>query len=345
MRRWQWVTIVAVLVVAVLWVGALVATVPTTPADLARPAPLAAPDSFRSQPVWAQGAVVHVGRRAVDVGTWVVRELRASAYGVFVAVARKQSGSEGSEDWRFLDARGLHRLPGDVRTAPVVSPDGRYAGWVDRSGPRGLAGRIAQVVVVDLRTGKVVLTDHEGMGGSLGDDLGDRYEELPPRVVGFDPTWAYWVDATGSGTPRRARLHGDHTSQVTARTSPAVALVGVPGVVERGVFRLDGGESGYLSPMARWTFVASYDQLRIWNARTREPVPVRFGGKAVRFGGWTGPRRFLAVVTAQRREGVDPVGDRRRARIVSCVLPRGACTDLARVTGPDSVVLGVPIQP
>lgn len=274
--------------------------------------------------------------------------LRPTAYGVFVDLSR-YVGPDAGSSWYFFDRSGVRDLPAGViaPAAPVVSADGRHAAWMELDGPRRPAGRIAQLVVTDLSTGRVVLRDHHGMGGGSGDDLAELYEELPPTVDGFVDGWVYWTDATGSGRHWRTRLIDGQREHVPDYSEPGqsgpelpLRLLGARGTVEGGRFQTsaDGGEVAYLSPSRRWTLVPRPNEtLQLWDARGHQRVRPGFGGRHVRFVGWTGPYRLAALVTRQSRSDWDPGHDRRPARLVRCILPDGSCTLVVRVTGPDSV--------
>jgi hypothetical protein len=78
-------------------------------------------------------------------------------------------------------------------------------------------GRLAKVVVVDLRTGGTLVHTTRGMGG-WRDDLTDLYEELEPTFLGFDDGHAYWTNPTGHGerwrwdlSTRKAEPDGRYT--------------------------------------------------------------------------------------------------------------------------------------
>ncbi len=83
----------------------------------------------------------------------------------------------------FYDGTSLEQIDDVYRNEVVTSPDGELAAWIDRTGPERPAGQVAQVVVVEVRTGDVVFSSAEGMGGEKGDDLPVLYGELPPTVV------------------------------------------------------------------------------------------------------------------------------------------------------------------
>ncbi len=86
-----------------------------------------------------------------------------------------------------------------------VSPDGRYAGWIDYDGPKRPVGRLAEVVVVDLSTGAEVFRNHDDMGGA-DDDLDNLYEDAGLGFRGFDDDYVYWQTAEGSPSSKRARI-------------------------------------------------------------------------------------------------------------------------------------------
>ena len=180
------------------------------------------------------------------------------------------------------------RIPGGS-TAVVGSPDGRYAGWVDREGPWTIAGRIAEVVVVDLQTGRAVFRDHENMGGAWGDELPVLYGELEPRFVGFDDEGrAYWQDAAGHGERWRVDLDPGKRRTSRATTPPGATRARSATPTTRAsasrcrcaadavVDPLLGVATGSLSPDGRFVLGSVYRQrLQVTVAGTGRRRPPR----------------------------------------------------------------------
>ena len=177
-----------------------------------------APRFAEQQLTWAHGTTLRYGHEEIPLEARAER-LATSAYGFFVlqVEGRDRLRSVAERRMVFVDGDTAQEVPGEVSEVRT-SLDGRYAGWIDRDGPLRPAGRIAQVVVVDLEGGEVVFVDHSGMGGGFGDDLGDRYEELPPTFLGFDAdsSHAYWYDAEGAGNRRRVDLATGEVSDASA---------------------------------------------------------------------------------------------------------------------------------
>jgi hypothetical protein len=243
----------------------------------------------------------------------------------------------------FFDGRTLRRLPGDPDTVRV-SPDGRFAGWVDRRGPRGPFGRIAQVVVVDVRTGTALLRTSRGMGSLLDVNITDSYAETPPTFAGFDARHAWWTDADGAtwrwdvlGGSRPDRVRGVGNAAVGRGGRQAGTLVVVahgrplPGVT--------GGQPGQLSPDRRFlAATASTGRMPVTDPRTGRRVPVDHGGRAVDLGGWR-PGGLFALVHPVPPARLDLPAGRSTGRIVDCALPSGRCRTVARVHHTSTVVL------
>ena len=120
------------------------------------------------------------------------------------AVAAPSPGPEHRLRASLVDGRSTTPIQGEPADIKV-SPDGRYAGWIDFHGPKRAVGRLAEAVVVDLRTGETVLRNHDDMGGPT-DDLGDLYEDAEVSFLGFDETYAYWDTPTGEHQRRRAAI-------------------------------------------------------------------------------------------------------------------------------------------
>ena len=168
--------------------------------------PAAEPRFDTQQVAWAHLRTLHYGDEQFTLPRRI-RGLAVSDFGFFVRLSDDDT-MDGPSRWGFFDGEEWLPVGGDPTGEISVSADGRYAGWVDQDGPLRPAGRIQEVVVADVSRGEPVLKDHSGMGGGVGDDLGDRYEELAPTFLGFDAgsEHAYWTDAEGHGTRKRADL-------------------------------------------------------------------------------------------------------------------------------------------
>ncbi|GAA1910304.1 hypothetical protein [Nocardioides marmoribigeumensis] len=308
------------------------------------------------QVAWAYGRTLHYGDEQLTLPRRV-RGLAVTDYGFFVELA-----DDGTRDafttWGFFDGETWTALPGNTRgTQVVASPDGRYAGWVDQHGPLRPAGRIREVVVVDARTGETVLTDHSHMGGSFGDDLGDRYEELDPTFLGFDEdgTHAYWTVAEGSGTRYRADLATGEVEAAPERNpggefpeEPVSVVVDAYRGRRAGASPESGPvdlQYGLYSPDQRFAVdVSAPDRTEVFDASTGKRVPVDFPDRAQYFGGWLPDDSFYVVGTGKRIESYDPVGpDPTEGRVVVCRLPAGTCEQRSEVPGLYRLV--VPGQP
>ena len=291
---------------------------------------------------WALGSTIHHGETTYDVSPHVIRGLVPTAYGWFVRLAETFADGSGSR-WSFFDGEELHPISEDARTVHA-SPDGRYAGWVDRHGPLRPAGRIAKVVVVDLVTGEVVLDTHDGMGGGLGDDLEARYSELPPTFLGFDDEFAYWTDAEGHGT----RTRWSRVTGVTERAEregggegpehlgrPVDQYSGSPIGVQDGRAVHDGGTAGRLSPDGRYIAETGFTgRLSFYSARTGRPVRADLGHRWAFFGGWLDDDRIYVLTRDRFSDGFDPSKpDRTTGFLTLCSLDTGRCRDLEEVTG------------
>ena len=257
--------------------------------------------------VFAEWTTLHVGDTAYDLGRRRVQELDRTPYGVFVRAGHRTF---------FFD--GETRTPIDeVDREVITSPDGELAAWIDRTGPERPAGQVAQVVVVRTRTGETVFSTAEGMGGEEGDDLADRYEELPPRVVDLTDERLVWVDAAGSGSYVVTDLA---TGESTLRDREPRLL-----------------------PTSGWRFRSPDGEYRV-TARSTYRVRVHpeqpdFGHRWVRQGGWLGPHTMLALGQDTRALRYNPRRpDTTPGVVLSCDLATGECEQLAEVGGARDVV-------
>jgi hypothetical protein len=300
---------------------------------------------------WAQGDRIHYGRRTFDIGALEIRDLRPAAYGFFVLLGEPGGDPfHGSEDrWHFFDGETVDPLGEDV-DGVRVSPDGRYAGWVDRRGPLRLAGRIARVVVVDIATGEVLFEDDSGMGGGFGDDLDSRYSELEPTFLGFDDNYAYWTNAEGHGNRMRWERSTNKVSVAEKEGEEGqegASLLGHPYDAYAGeaVGVLDGrvardGTSGSLSPDGK--FVAEIGvaaRLKVYDAAGRR-MPVELERRFAFLGGWLDDDQFYAMTLDAYEDGYDPAAaDGTRGFLSTCSLQTGSCRDVEALVGTRSVVL------
>jgi hypothetical protein len=300
----------------------------------------------QGQVSWAEGSQIHDGDQVFDLSPLHVTEYRRTQYGFLVRLA--DSPRDGAErSWQFYDGADLVELPGEVRT-PEVSPDGRYAGWIDFEGPLREAGRVAKVVVVDLESGLVVFTTSDGMGGEDGDDLGDRYEELQPTFIGFDEEWAYWYDASGHGLRTRWNLSTGEVqpAETDMEAEGGIGWIGFPGDAYRGWSApVEGGRittpddpswtPGRVSPGRDYVVDTSLTgKVAFTDATTGRRIPIDVGHKFAFFGGWLDDHGFYGLAMEQFAFSFDPdEPDRTRGVIVVCDLAAATCRDREETIG------------
>ena len=346
-------------VLAVAAAAAVIALAGATLLSDSTPTPLEPGDPIfaAERLTWAQGSEVHYGRQTFDLGPEVVRSALRTPYGFFLDLARSPR-YRAPHRLVFYDGTTSVELPGNVKD-PAVSPDGRYAGWIDFDGPLRPAGRIAEVVVVDLASGEAIFRDHDGMGGGVGDDLTDRYEELPPAMLGFDDDGlVYWLDAEGSGHRWRADPVTGEKELVDA-PEPSDDGWDQPGLGEPYNPRLGreagwlngqlaprgtGGHLLHLSPEERFGVdLGRPGRVLARDVRAGRRVRFDHGRRTMLFAGWAGPDRLFAFVSDQHLTSYDPTPpDPTTGVFMSCRLPSGGCTQVGprSVTGAGSVVFG-----
>ena len=313
-----------------------------TDSSPSRPLVITGEPAFDTQEVaWAHLFELHYGSQTFTVQQ-AIRGLEVSDYGFFLDLAEDPEDLFSDSRWAFFDGAEVAYLGSRIDNL-AVSPDGRYVGWIDRAGPWRPAGRIAEVVVVDLSTGQQIFANSEGMGGEAGDDLGDRYEELQPDFLGFDAdsTHAYWRNASGPGERMRWELGTDTVER--AETSDAQDEPRPVGIVvnayagARQVESADAIGLGYPNWSPSGSYVAELSDpahVALYSADTMRRLTVEFGSRAQYFGGWLPGDRFYVVTTAKRIEGYSLTGpDPTRGRVVVCSLPAGTCRPGAKVPG------------
>ena len=297
---------------------------------------------------WAQGAQLHYGDDVFDVGPGSVRSLWRTPHG-FVLGVKDAGGPDAALETYFFDGQSRTQLPGRPGSV-AVSPDGRYAGWIDFDGPRRLIGRLAEVVVWDLVTGKEVLRNHDNMGGPT-DDLDSLYSNTEVRFLGFDEAHAYWQTATGEVTRWRARIE-DGTplpAERVSQTGPAEpvghpwdSLVGLrSGMLPDGRLAPDDlGPSGFASPDRRWCLTTGNPgRLPVVDCRTGAKSTPTYPDRRVSFGGWWDADTFYVLAVPRLPRGEDTSAtDRSTGVLASCDLPGGQCRVLRKVTATESIV-------
>ncbi len=280
----------------------------TTPTGQPRPA-VFAPREL----VWAQRSTIHVGDRTYDVAPRIVTSMDWTPYGLYLELTADPN--MGPFEDVFFDGKTMTPVP-DVYADLITSPDGELAAWIDRSGPIRPAGRVAQFVVVDTATGERIFASSEGMGGEKGDDLGDRYEELPPAVVDLTADRLVWRNAEGSSSLVTSDL-------ATGRTEPARRLdlrptAGFEFWSPDGEYRIDANTTG---------------RLRV---HPRQP---EFGHRWQSQGGWLADHTLLVLGQDRFQFSYDPTKpDKTLGYLLSCDLDAGTCEQITKVKGARDVV-------
>lgn len=265
------------------------------------------------QLVYAQRSAVHVGEQTFDVEPQLVSSMDWTPYGVFLELT--QDPIMGPFTDAFYDGTTMTPIE-DVYSDVVTSADGELAAWIDRSGPMRPAGRVAQVLVVEVATGKVVFHTAEGMGGEKGDDIPVRYENLPPSVVELTTEQVVWRNSEGSGASVTTNLETGESTYAEGYARPTT--------------------SGYefSSPDGRYQVNANNTgRLRV---KPRQPD---FGHKWQTQGGWLGDHLMLALGQDRFPLQFDPtVPDTIAGFLLACDLDAGTCEELERVIGARDVV-------
>lgn len=266
--------------------------------------------------IWAQRSKIHVGDQTFDLSPDIVTSLDWTPYALYVGLTDDPvRGSFREVEFDGKRATPLTKLRSDV----VTSADGRYVAWVDDHGPLSAAGRLAQVVVRDARTDEVVFRSSEGMGGESGDDLGVRYEELPPGVLGIQGDTLYWRDAEGSG--------GYVTTDLTTGEST----------------RSDQGPPKAFHPISGFWFSSPDGQHRIdagtTGRLTVKPRQPDFNHRWQTAGNWWDEHTLVVLEQDRYRFSYDPrKPDHIAGFIEACNLDTGHCRLLRRVVGARDVV-------
>lgn len=263
-------------------------------------------------PVWAHRSTIHVGEATYDLAPHRVEALTWTPFALYLGLG----DATGQYGYGRFDGREVTPIEG-VRSEIIGSADGRWVAWIDANGPERPAGRVARLVVQDARTGALVHTDSEGMGGAEGDDLGDRYEELPPAVLGFEGDVLLWQDAAGSGRVVRTNLATGASSRSGDDPGLANPTSGIEFASPDGRYRVDASRPGALV------------------VTPRQP---QFGHAFQFQGGWLG-NDLLVLAQDEFEDSYDAtVPDTTVGFILRCTLDSGACTEVAHVVGARDVV-------
>jgi hypothetical protein len=263
--------------------------------------------------VWAHRSAIHVGDQDFDVSPQQVYSMDWTPYGLFLRLTRDPSDGPFTE--AFYDGTTMTPID-DVYGEIVTSPDGELAAWIDRSGPERPAGQVAQVLVVEVRTGDVVFSSAEGMGGEKGDDMADRYEELTPAVVELTSDEVVWINSEGTSRNVTSNLETGESTTSDKWARPATS--GYEFTSPDGHYRVDATNTGRLK------------------VKPRQPD---FGHKWVFQGGWLGPHQMVVLGQDTIKWSYDPdVPDTIPGFILSCDLDVGTCQQLRKVVGARDVV-------
>lgn len=282
--------------------------------------------------VWARGDVIHVGNHRYDAGV-PVRALVVSPYGFFI-----NSGIEPLSGYHPAFVAGDTRTPlPSTASTLMVSPNGRYVAWIDYAGPRSPAGRLAKLVVSDVRSGAVLHQSTRGMNDP-GGDVSELYDEHRPAVLGFDGDQVYWwntrttlrIDVrTGRITPgeRNGRVIGSPHTAVARDYEAAISSRGRP-VAE--------GSPGFRSVDKRWAFMEgdANGTLIVIDEHGHRVHP-DYGHRYQWFGGWLGRDRIYLLT-----QDHDPDRDHAATPgwLTECDLTSRKCHDVEKVAHAKSIV-------
>lgn len=255
--------------------------------------------------VWAVGSTVHAGRESIDAGR-PVRAMVAARGRVYLL--RGRSDVVRVSDGSRTRATGLHAH--ELR----VSADQRYLGFLDTSQTRWVT------VLVDLRTGRVVVRDDAGMGDA-GDDLADLYEDAEPGLLGFDGASLFVRAAEGNEVmswDARTGERTEHGNGYAARSDPGGGRE-LPALVRRGRLvvprdRYRSTQRGHLSPDGSVALMPVGDGTEVFATASGRRLPADVPGRHFVLGGWTAPGTAYGL--AFRGSAFGP----HRVRLVVCRL-------------------------
>jgi hypothetical protein len=280
---------------------------------------------------WAQGDVIHYGNQALRIGKGHIETLHLSPVGFFVEVAAAPDG--GDKYWALFDGQEVRRLPRAI-TSLEVSPNGRYVGWVNLQGPHRPAGRVAEAVILDLTTGLVAGRTSDGMGGEAGDDLGQRYEDLPPEFLGFDDEYAFYRDASGSGTARTWDLKSGRIGTVSNGPNTAYEKTPWQGEVDE--------LNGFVTADGRYALDTSRTgRVRVFTiaGSRRSRLDLDFGRRWETYGYLLTPDQLVVLTMDTLEMSYDPAQpDHTHGAVTVCNLVKANCRDAVDVIGTRNVV-------
>ncbi|WP_157210066.1 hypothetical protein [Nocardioides aequoreus] len=286
------------------------------------------------RPTWVQDTTLHYGRQSFEVPE--AERAWRTTYGVVLAL-------EDSRDSRYVlfDGDVTVALPGSPASLEI-SPDGRYAGWIDQR--RVVDGDgVAQAVVTDLRTGREVVRDDRMMGQDQLEMLTELYAELPPSFAGFDAEHGYWNPPTGEPDMLRVDLATGEVSAGSAPvgdglSGPPVRLADVGGIPQRPDWGpaqelpTRDGLSGFASVDGRWCVTdGDPGRLEVDSCEAGEPATPDYPPGQVRFLGWAGPDALTVLVWQGETPVEEGAEDTTTGVVARCELPAGACSEVARV--------------
>ena len=278
--------------------------------------------------------------------------------GFFLRIVSDDDPLHEYDDVVFWDGDTLTDVASAVASLEV-SADGRYAGWLERD-PEGSRGGLAAIRVVDLSTGRAVVSTTEGMGdpGSGTDELGELYANTWPHFAGFDARGdAYWHRAVGDvRNVRRDLATGDEQPGVDeAEGFPSSMLwEGNRGYRALGLAVADlpvpwPALDGLVTPDEKIFVDETNGAVKVYReGAPRRAVPLPTGHRFAWFGGWADPdeHRIVLLVRDRKESGADPAApDETTGWILTCDVDAATCGEPLPVTATRSLVFDAGLDP
>ncbi|ONI73738.1 hypothetical protein BWI15_09945 [Kribbella sp. ALI-6-A] len=244
------------------------------------------------RPTYAEGDVIHFGSESLQLGDDELTTFVQTDAGFVYVTA---DGTVKVADGRRTTKIGT----GDTTQRLTVDDAGTLVGWVDSSAKR------PEFVVYDVAARREIVRTAEGTANAP--------EDKAPRVSAIDDGFAYfstgttiyrWHLATGTGTVIDSQAGPDKLHSVDAgrftwevhRASDDMSQIAVGTDLRRPPAKVYPGWDTNVSPDARYLMTDMADEVRLFDLRTGNQLPLKFPGYILIVPTqWQGDAAFYAV--------------------------------------------------
>ena len=301
---------------------------------------------------WAQGRTIHYGDQSfADVVDRNITGLLRTPTGFFLRVASDGDLLHEYDDVVYWNGDTVTEVSSAIPSFEV-SVNGKYAGWLERD-PDESRGGLAAIRVVDLSTGRAVVSTTDGMGDPRdgAEELAELYANAWPNFEGFDALgYAYWRRAAGDIRDVRRDLgSGDEEPGIDDEEGFPRSMLweGNRGYRALGVAAADLPApwprlDGLVTPDREIFVDETNGSVKVYReGAPRQPVKLPTGHPFAWFRGWADPgeHRIILLVRDRNEAGHDPAApDDSTGWILTCDVDDATCGEPLAVKATRSLV-------